>query len=60
MAILKNEPIYPFTKGNYAKPHYYYRGSGDSFLAKEKYDSNYNIYGRKIFSAQLAGNERTR
>ena len=22
MAILKNEPIYPFTEGNYAKPHH--------------------------------------
>ena len=22
MAILKNEPVFPFTEGNYAKPHH--------------------------------------
>ena len=45
MAILKNEPLFPFTEGNHAKPHHMIDSGSDeeigydlASLAKEKYD----------------------
>jgi len=56
MAILKNEPLFPFTEGNYAKPnHIIIAGSDEEIgyelasLAKEKYDCTLEKYDEPIY-----------
>ena len=56
MAILKNEPIFPFTEGNYAKPHHIIIAGSDeeigyelASLAKEKYDCKLEKYDEPIY-----------
>ena len=56
MAILKNEPIYPFTEGNYARPHHIIIAGSDeeigyelASLAKEKYDCTLEKYDNPIY-----------
>ncbi len=56
MAILKNEPLFPFTEGNYAKPnHIIIAGSDEEIgyelasLAKEKYDCKLEKYDDPIY-----------
>ena len=51
MTILKNEPLFPFTEGNYAKPHHIIMAGSDeeigyelATLAKEKYDCTLEKY----------------
>ena len=56
MAILKNEPLFPFTEGNYAKPHHIIVSGSDeeigydlASLAKEKYDCTLEKYDDPIY-----------
>ena len=56
MSILKNEPVFPFTEGNYAKPHHIIVSGNEeeigyelASLAKEKYDCTLEKYDDPIY-----------
>jgi hypothetical protein len=56
MAILKNEPLFSFKEGNYAKPHHIIVSGSDeeigyelASLAKEKYDCTLEKYDDPIY-----------
>ena len=62
MAILKNEPLFPFTEGNYAKPHHIIVSGSDeeigydlASLAKEKYDCTLEKYDDPIYGEARQG-----